>query len=338
MSEQMNIKRQVRYKDDSIYDILADFNLGEHKYSIIGKELGNKFSDIDFVEQKEENGKIKYISPNSNFEFNKDTTDFKSIQGRALMNYIINYIKDSINDERLLNSTDTLKYIDTISKVISSSNNIGGFFNNSYHYDNELQLEESIKTLIGYYIQAMNDYVNVNELPVGGLLVSDAEVDAVYNDLEKDLEDTQNFGVSLIHDTIKNPDDYIIDPTNNVFVNNSNLNVEKNEEFLPKEESTINIDINNQTSNDVVDENVSKSDEINNRKLSFQEEMYLANEEKMHNKENEMRDLQLDKPKTLVLTKSTKMNNAAYITISLLLYLIGSFELLLSIILIAKFL
>ena len=102
MIGQFDIKRQLRYKD-SIYDVLKDITLGNYNYLIIGKELDGKFIDIDFVEQKLDNGKIRYISPSSTFEFNKDTTDFKRVQSQSLMNYIVNEIKDRINQEKLIN-------------------------------------------------------------------------------------------------------------------------------------------------------------------------------------------------------------------------------------------
>ena len=57
MIGQMDIKRQLRYKE-SIYDVLKDITLGNYNYLIIGKELDGKFIDIDFVEQKLDNGKI----------------------------------------------------------------------------------------------------------------------------------------------------------------------------------------------------------------------------------------------------------------------------------------
>ena len=82
------------------------------------------------------------------------------------------------------------------------------------------------------------------------------------------------------------------------------------------------------------------SDATNNRNLSFQERLYLENEKKMH-EQNVSEDLQNSlnaKTKTLTLKNNYgKMNNAAYITISWLLYIIGSFELFIVIFLMAKF-
>ena len=351
MIGQMDIKRQLRYKD-SIYDVLKDITLGNYNYLIIGKELDGKFIDIDFVEQKLDNGKIRYISPSSTFEFNKDTTDFKRVQSQFLMNYIVNEIKDRINQEKLINETDTLNYIDNISKTIESSTDINGFFANDNKYENESQLEESIKTLIGYYFNEIKDYSDLNKLPTGEVLVPEEDVKEIYDK----LEDTQNFGVSLIHDAIakeENSEDYIVDPTNNSV---SNDMLSENSIFKPMStdfteqdltDVKLQSDFSNDNSNSVATTQTqstqlteTNSDATNNRNLSFQERLYLENEKKMH-EQNVSEDLQNSlnaKTKTLTLKNNYgKMNNAAYITISWLLYIIGSFELFIVIFLMAKF-
>ena len=351
MIGQMDIKRQLRYKD-SIYDVLKDITLGNYNYLIIGKELDGKFIDIDFVEQKLDNGKIRYISPSSTFEFNKDTTDFKRVQSQFLMNYIVNEIKDRINQEKLINETDTLNYIDNISKTIESSTDINGFFANDNKYENESQLEESIKTLIGYYFNEIKDYSDLNKLPTSEVLVPEEDVKEIYDK----LEDTQNFGVSLIHDAIakeENSEDYIVDPTNNSV---SNDMLSENSIFKPMStdfteqdltDVKLQSDFSNDNSNAVATTQTqstqlteTNSDATNNRNLSFQERLYLENEKKMH-EQNVSEDLQNSlnaKTKTLTLKNNYgKMNNAAYITISWLLYIIGSFELFIVIFLMAKF-
>lgn len=351
MIGQMDIKRQLRYKD-SIYDVLKDITLGNYNYLIIGKELDEKFIDIDFVEQKLDNGKIRYISPSSTFVFNKDTTDFKRVQSQSLMNYIVNEIKDRINQEKLINEKDTLNYIDNISKTIESSTDINGFFANDNKYENESQLEESIKTLIGYYFNEIKDYSDLNKLPTGEVLVPEEDVKEIYNK----LEDTQNFGVSLIHDAIakeENSEDYIVDPTNNSV---SNDMLSENSIFKPMStdfteqdltDVKLQSDFSNDNSNSVATTQTqstqlieTNSDATNNRNLSFQERLYLENEKKMH-EQNVSEDLQNSlnaKTKTLTLKNNYgKMNNAAYITISWLLYIIGSFELFIAIFLMAKF-
>lgn len=351
MIGQMDIKRQLRYKD-SIYDVLKDITLGNYNYLIIGKELDGKFIDIDFVEQKLDNGKIRYISPSSTFVFNKDTTDFKRVQSQSLMNYIVNEIKDRINQEKLINEKDTLNYIDNISKTIESSTDINGFFANDNKYENESQLEESIKTLIGYYFNEIKDYSDLNKLPTGEVLVPEEDVKEIYNK----LEDTQNFGVSLIHDAIakeENPEDYIVDPTNNSVSNDmlseNSIFKPMSTDFTEQDLTDIKLqsDLSNDNSNAVATTQTqstqlteTNSDAINNRNLSFQERLYLENEKKMH-EQNVSEDLQNSlnaKTKTLTLKNNYgKMNNAAYITISWLLYIIGSFELFVVIFLMAKF-
>ena len=351
MIGQMDIKRQLRYKD-SIYDVLKDITLGNYNYLIIGKELDGKFIDIDFVEQKLDNGKIRYISPSSTFVFNKDTTDFKRVQSQSLMNYIVNEIKDRINQEKLINEKDTLNYIDNISKTIESSTDINGFFANDNKYENESQLEESIKTLIGYYFNEIKDYSDLNKLPTGEVLVPEEDVKEIYNK----LEDTQNFGVSLIHDAIakeENSEDYIVDPTNNSVSNDmlseNSIFKPMSTDFTEQDLTDIKLqsDLSNDNSNAVATTQTqstqlieTNSDATNNRNLSFQERLYLENEKKMH-EQNVSEDLQNSlnaKTKTLTLKNNYgKMNNAAYITISWLLYIIGSFELFIAIFLMAKF-
>lgn len=351
MIGQMDIKRQLRYKD-SIYDVLKDITLGNYNYLIIGKELDGKFIDIDFVEQKLDNGKIRYISPSSTFVFNKDTTDFKRVQSQSLMNYIVNEIKDRINQEKLINEKDTLNYIDNISKTIESSTDINGFFANDNKYENESQLEESIKALIGYYFNEIKDYSDLNKLPTGEVLVPEEDVKEIYNK----LEDTQNFGVSLIHDAIakeENSEDYIVDPTNNSVSNDmlseNSIFKPMSTDFTEQDLTDVKLqpDLSNDNSNAVATTQPqstqlteTNSDATNNRNLSFQERLYLENEKKMH-EQNVSEDLQNSlnaKTKTLTLKNNYgKMNNAAYITISWLLYIIGSFELFIAIFLMAKF-
>ena len=350
MIGQMDIKRQLRYKD-SIYDVLKDITLGNYNYLIIGKELDGKFIDIDFVEQKLDNGKIRYISPSSTFSFNKDTTDFKRVQSQSLMNYIVNEIKDRINQEKLINETDTLNYIDNISKTIESSTDINGFFANDNKYENESQLEESIKTLIGYYFNEIKDYSDLNKLPTGEVLVPEEDVKEIYNK----LEDTQNFGVSLIHDAIAKEDtadDYMIDPTNDYVNSNPAVSENGSVSLNSQEQNQISTNFNDsfpQSNYDNlmslenksdVNSNTLSEENVGNRELSFQERLYLENEKMLHS-QNTTQDLQSNlstKPKTLTLSKNYgKMNNAAYITISWLLYIIGSFELFIVILLMAKF-
>lgn len=350
MIGQMDIKRQLRYKD-SIYDVLKDITLGNYNYLIIGKELDGKFIDIDFVEQKLDNGKIRYISPSSTFSFNKDTTDFKRVQSQSLMNYIVNEIKDRINQEKLINETDTLNYIDNISKTIESSTDINGFFANDNKYENESQLEESTKTLIRYYFNEIKDYSDLNKLPTGEVLVPEEDVKEIYDK----LEDTQNFGVSLIHDAIAKEDtadDYMIDPTNDYVNSNPAVSENGSVSLNSQEQNQISTNFNDsfpqsnydnlmslENKSDVNSDTLSEEN-VGNRELSFQERLYLENEKMLHS-QNTTQDLQSNlstKPKTLTLSKNYgKMNNAAYITISWLLYIIGSFELFIVILLMAKF-
>ena len=170
------------------------------------------------------------------------------------------------------------------------------------------------------------------------------------------LEETQNFGVSLIHDAIakeENSEDYIVDPTNNSV---SNDMLSENSIFKPMStdfteqdltDVKLQSDFSNDNSNSVATTQTqstqlteTNSDATNNRNLSFQERLYLENEKKMH-EQNVSEDLQNSlnaKTKTLTLKNNYgKMNNAAYITISWLLYIIGSFELFIVIFLMAKF-
>lgn len=324
MVEQMDIKRQLRYKD-SVYDVLKDIKLGNYNYLIIGKEFGNKYIDIDYVEQKSEEGKIRYISPNSNVLF-KDVVDFKRSQSQSLMNYIVDDIKDNINQGVLLNKSDTLNYVDIVAQTLQNSDNINGFFIGDHNYADESQYEESIRTLMNYYTYEFKNISSGDRLPSGEVLVSDEDVEDVYNK----LEDTQNFGVSLI-DAItreQNPDEYMIDPTDNTFKEtNSIFESTSDSEDMSLENS---------------DEPSIKNDgeNIDNATLSFQERLYLENERRMNSNES-MPDLQdnlSNKTKKLTLYNNhSRGNNAAYITISLLLYVVGSFELFVAIVLLAKF-
>lgn len=340
MTEQVDIKRQVRYKD-SIYDILKDITLGNYNYLIIGKGSDSKFYDIDFVEQRIEDGKIKYISPVSNYRFNIDSIDFSRIQGQSLMNYIVNEIKDNINQGLLTSSTDTINYIDEVAKVIDANNDIKGFFKNNSFYDSEDKLDESIKTLIGYYQQDIKDYVANNKLPMGEVVVSDDTVEEIYSE----LENTQNFGVSAIYDyENKKNEKATIDYNNRIFADistssneeeqiNSNESMIFSQTEITKDNIDSNINVSFKENNDITTEQVDS-----NSNLSFQERLYLENEKRMQEKQRIDFQTNLSaKTKTLTLNNNS-LNNSAYVTISFFLYLIGSFELLLAVIMLAKFL
>lgn len=323
MAEMMNdiVKRQLRYKD-SVYDILCSVKLGECTYSIIGKGTDSKFYDIDFVEQRNENGKQKYISPIVNFEFN-DSLDFSRLQGHLFMNYIRNNkIMDKLSEDAEINRDETIKIINEIIKIIENSSDIKSFFENNNRYTSENQFENSIKVLIDYYNEQEKKYYEENS--INNIHKSSEKIDiedGSVNEVYSELDNTQNFGISLLYDY--------------------NMMKKKEEAEHAKVLSETQPEQNNNTNNSfqkiAIDAKKEEQFEKNETSMSFQEKMFLENEKLMESKKvNVANDELNNKAKTLTL-KQNKPSNAAYITISLLLCLIGSFELLLSIILLVRF-
>lgn len=327
---------QVRY-NGSVYDILGNIFLGGHQYLIIGDGNENKFIDIAFIEKRIEDGKVRYILPNINYLWDKEKTDCNLVKGQRLMDYVINNIKDKINQGMLITRENTLEYIINALNVLDTNSDIKNSFENFNNYTTEEQFEASIKTLIEYYesgIKLEKDDLVVSE---SWDAVSQGDVDDAYQDYQDELGKTQNFGVSLfsnINSSVSNTD-----------VKTEDFENSNEEQILPKEENELKEEL---PAREIPEEPTSLEDikyllETRGESMPLQQKLYWES------KKNEFSDrivpntadlvgANKGRAKTLSNGKSLLSDKAAYISISALLYIIGSFELLMAIILFAKYL
>lgn len=358
---------QVRYNGE-IYDILGNVMLGNHQFLIIGAGSEHKFFDIAFIEKRVEPDKVRYILPNVNYEWNSAGMDYALIQGQGLMDHIVNGVKDAINQDKLIDKVSTQKYIADVLEVLDTNADIKGFFEDRGMAYTEVQLEESIKTLIGYYeagISKKNIETNTESIAISN--VPEEIVDRAYADFQADLENTQNFGSTFFYDRAskeaEDTKEYVVDPTNHIFEEKDNFQ-RRNEEVVtvnetvedPVEETKteevletttetpVQKTVGNSGESITLTGELSTSDieyilETKGSELPFQERLYLENLRKIRSVPSaDAQTNVVNKTKTLSNGKSLMGENAAYVSISFFLYLIGSFELLLSIILLAKYL
>ena len=321
---------QVRY-NGSVYDILESLILGEHQYLIIGTGNADKFFDIAFIEKKIENEKVRYISPSINYQSNIANENLTYMQSQALMDYVVNKITDEMNNGILSTKEETIERIKSEILKINNNVDIKGFFETERVYNNHFK--DDIDILVKLYD---NNYkIDMSD-------ESKVSVEEIYDELEK----TQNFGVSAIYDyeLKKNGSEYISDPTNPIMdenkkeTDNFELSSVEEDETLEKEQLPV---IEKTLPN--FDEPLTVSDieyllEKKGETMSLQQKIYWEGEKaRIAEKETLPEDsIEKGKVKKLSNGKSILGENAAYIAISLLLYLIGSFELLLSIIMLAK--
>lgn len=328
---------QVRYNGD-VYDILGDVKLGQYQYLIIGVGSDTKFFDIAFIEKRLENDKVRYIYPNINYNFSEGM-DFVHIQGQRLMDYIINEIKDKINMGELATKEVTVQKINGVIEQLETNQDIKGVFETPRMFSSEGEFEDSIKTLINYYTSKNKKAENASFEEESVLVSPETSVEKVYEDLEK----TQNFGVSGIFGLAKNNDDYVVDPTNHIFEekknDDENIITDSLEDTKIETTPVIERTLPN------LDEHLSVEDirfllEKKGDKMTLQQKLYWENELATRvplNPETTQENMAKGNARVLSNGKSL-LDNAAYVSISVLLYLIGSFELLLTIIMLARFL
>lgn len=326
---------QVRY-NGSVYDILGNVFLGGHQYLIIGDGSENKFIDIAFIEKRIEDEKVRYILPNISYSWDNEKTDCNLVKGQRLMDYIVNNIKDKINQGELINRQITMEYISNTLNVLDTNSDIKNSFDNFNNYSTEEQFEASIKSLIEYYESSIkvekDDFVEdkLNEILPG-------DVDDAYQDYQDELGKTQNFGVSLF----SNINPYV----SNQEVTNIDSENSKLEQIQNKEETNIKEEI---PVRKVPEEPTSLEDiklllETKGAGMPLQQKLYWESEinklsDRTSPATNDPAGINKGRTKILSNGKSLLNDRAAYISISVLLYIIGSFELLLAIILFAKYL
>lgn len=325
---------QVRY-NNSVYDILGNVFLGGHQYLIIGDGTENKFIDIAFIEKRIEEEKVRYVLPNINYYWNKETMDFQFIKGQRLMDYVINKIKDEINGGTLGARDETLRYISDTINILNSNLDIKNSFEHFDSYENEEQFEASIKSLIGYYelgIKKEESSITVNSQE----FIQDESVEQAYNDYQDELGKTQNFGVSLFNS--------INSYMNSDYANDINLEKTTQEKVAIEEEQGAKKEL---PVREVSEEPTSLEDikyllETRGESMPLQQKLYWESKKNelldKSTPSNDLIGVNKGRAKTLSNGKSLLSDKAAYISISALLYIVGSFELLLSIILLAKYL
>lgn len=339
---------QLRYNND-VYDILCNIVFGEYQYSIIGTGTNNKIFDIAFVEKIVENEKIRYVSPN----INSEQLDSNKVVSYALMDHVVNNIKDCINQDILLTRDDTTGYVNNCAEVLSQDDivNLVVIHNDVYNND----VEERIRRVNSIYDDSIDKYIQ----RISSSVLTDDEPEKTVDDIYDELEKTQNFGVSIIHDyealLKENKDNYITEPTNHIYTEKSesseNVSLDEKEDKESIQVNDIqdsqNIDSNNVSFNTNADK-LTVSDikfmlEKKSDSMTLQQKLYWENElkraESSLKQASSANDMQNARNKTYTLSngKSLLKDNAAYVTIYFLIALIGSFELLLTIIMIVKF-
>lgn len=341
---------QLRYNND-VYDILCNIVLGKYQYSIIGTGSDNKIFDIAFVEKIVDNEKIRYVSPN----LNNDQLDSHKVVSCALLDHVVNNIKDCINQDILLTRDDTVRYVDNCAEVLSQEDIVNLVTMRSEVYNND-EVEERIRRVNSLYDYSIDKYIKNISHPV----LTDDESEKTVEDIYDELEKTQNFGVSIIHDyealLKENNGDYISEPANHIYTEKDevteNIISDANEnkesiEFNDNTQGSQDLDSNNVSFNTNADK-LTVSDikfmlEKKSDSMTLQQKLYWENElsraESSLKQASSANDMQNSHNKTYVLSngKSLFKDNAAYVTIYFLIALIGSFELLLTIIMLVKF-
>lgn len=330
---------QVRY-NGTIYDVLKNFRFDKYQYSLIG--TGNEnFIDIIFVEKIVENEKIRYIVPSNNAENPKQ---YNKIVINSLLDCVVDNVKDCINQDILLSKKDSLLYIEKCFEVLENED-IKVLLNNCEDILDNNMLEDRIKRIITTYNLHMDKVTN--KFRFNNVDDSEKTVDDIYSELEK----TQNFGISIIQDykalMEKNNDEYISEPVNHVFEKKEDVNVQENfeDETIQQnnKEEDIEIALSDTNASKLTIEDIKFMLEKKSETMTLQQRLYWENElkrlEPVQNKSGEQVNC-VNANKTYILgnNKSLFKENAAYVSIYFLIALIGSFELLLTVVMLAKYL
>ena len=335
---------QVRY-NGTIYDVLKNFSFDKYQYSLIGTGDRN-FIDIIFVEKVIENEKIRYIV-SSNIV--GDSKQYSKILINSLLDYIVNDIKDCINQEILLTKEDTRLYIEKCFDTLENED-IKVLVNNCDDILDDNMLDERLKRVIALYDSNMNK--TFNKVEFNNIEEPEKTVDDIYSELEK----TQNFGISIIRDykalMEKNNGDYISEPVNHIF-DKKEKELEKEDVVQEEYDDTNTFESDNQEDIEIALSNTNASkltiDDIKfmlekkSDTMTLQQRLYWENELNRLNSVPDKIEEQMNvgnPNKTYVLSnnKSLFKENAAYVSIYFLIALIGSFELLLTVIMFAKYL
>lgn len=342
---------QVRY-NGTIYDVLGNVSFDKYQYSIIGTGSDKKFFDIAFIEKVIENEKIRYIMPSSD----NGQLDSLKMMSQSLLDHIVNDIKDCINQDILLTRDETINYVNNCIEVLEQEDIRSLFAIRNDIYDNN-QLDERMKRIMSLY----DSNIDKKTKKVEPSFFTNDESNKTVKDIYDKLEDTQNFGVSIIHDYDSliqtNNGEYISDPANHIYeekeevnrqsvVSSENISVANEEDTLLENEELI-IQANDEHNFNTNADKLTVSDikfmlEKKNDTMTLQQRLYWENELKRKDEvsQPDVSQINMGNPnKTYTLSngKSLLKENAAYVSIYFLIALIGSFELLLTVIMLAKF-
>ena len=341
---------QVRYNND-VYDILCNIVFGKFQYAIIGTGSDNKIFDISFVEKVMDDGKIRYVSP----DVNREQLDYNKVVSYALLDHVVNNVKDCINQDILLTREDTVDYVNKCAEVLNQDDIVNLVNMQKGAYSTE-EVEGCIKR-----VNSIFDYsIDKNIKKVSPSFLTDNESEKTVDDIYDELEKTQNFGVSIIHDyealLKEKNDNYISEPVEHMYTEKSEFsetkiideNIEaQSTEFEEDLQNNNELDSNSVSFNTNADK-LTVSDikfmlEKKSDSMTLQQKLYWENElsraESSLKQTSSANDMQNVRNKTYTLSngKSLLKDNAAYVTIYFLIALIGSFELLLTIIMLVKF-
>ena len=357
----------------NIYDVLGNINLVGHNYLILGKGTDSRIFDVLVVEKKIRNEKVEYITLNVDYENQlKNGASVGYIESQMLMDYAVNSLKDNINKDFFLSKEGVLKKIDDIVSILNNDKNIKDFFDNPNELMQLPEIEHHIDGLFDYYQAKIDplgktEFINLDEI--------NKEVNRVHANLEDtgdygisglipkaDINgvEEQEFDVPVTiptnNDTVE---EKIVDTSIASYNNMQNISNNNTEEkvIAPKEEPVHEVSSATSTVvDDFTDDNRTVQDImmlIESGKLNQQQLLYYKNRleelqrySNLNSEGNEQEhEMTRGHQKTLnnghsLLDKTNplKFNRAAYISISALLYIIGSFELFIAIILVATYL
>lgn len=359
----------------NIYDVLGNINLAGHNYLILGKGNDSKLFDVIFVEKKIKNEKVEYVFLDADYENQlRNGVSVGYIQSQMLMDYATNNLKDNMNRGFFSSKESVLKKIDDIVSILNNDKNIMDFFANSNELLKLEEIEHNMDGLYDYYqakidplgktelinIEEINEAVkrvqanleDTGDYGVGGLIPKSSM---------REFEETEIDMPVTIPVNTDNSEEKVIDNSTtfyNPVVNESTTDdVIQPVNTIDEQPAQVTAPVGPVVVDDFTDDNRTAEDImmlINSGKLNQQQLLYYKNrlEElqkytRVNNaEENEQsNEMTRGNQKTLnnghsLLEKTSplRFNKAAYISISALLYLIGSFELFIAIILIAKYL
>lgn len=357
------IRSQVRHNNVG-YDILGRIVLGNYEYVIIGRSDDNKYIDVTYKVRVSNSDKIEYVSPTF------DSADVNLLQGQYLLDIVVNEVKDFINANKLNSKEEIIDYIESSIKLISNSPDIKKIFDGSL---NSNDLESSYNLLSSYYSElrkgepvmtsaTFSEDDEILIIPDSVSDVSDA-VDEAYDKVQSDLDYTGRYVFEGL--PFASTDNYAKEEVKDKETHSENkISESANKDVVSKDETISENDLRSSLDFSSSDTSVISSDEVTTKekdedtifgnftysdiefalsnkrdKLTSEQIAYLENKLAMSKKNDEVGNVSLGVNNGKQMVKSngkSLLDNAAYVSITTLLYIVGSLELFIAIILLAK--